>query len=62
VIGGIEVKEHGPFQLDMSCPAEFRDRRVRLILQANRTFRPGANGDYRRLSCLIDSIVFEGNE
>jgi glycosyltransferase involved in cell wall biosynthesis len=62
VIGGIEVKEHGPFQLDMSCPAEFRDRKVRLILQANRTFRPGANGDYRRLSCLIDSIVFEGNE
>ncbi len=62
LIGGIEVKEHGPFQLNMEYPPQFRDRKVRLTLQANRTFRPGANGDYRRLSCLIDSIVFEGNE
>jgi hypothetical protein len=53
------LKIHGPFTIDIPCPRELRGKVGRMIIEADRTFRPIANGDYRRISCLIDSIECE---
>jgi len=53
------IKLHGPFTIDIPCPASLRGKNGRLIIEADRTFRPVSNGDYRRLSCIIDSIEFD---
>ena len=56
-IGHIDLARRGPFEIRASCPPEFRGRRCRLTIVANKTFRP-MKGDYRRLSCVIDSVQF----
>jgi hypothetical protein len=50
------IKIHGPFSIEIPCPPDLRGKSWRIIIEANRTFRPISNGDYRRLSCIIDSI------
>jgi len=46
----------GPFTLELALPEESRGRQCRLVIESNRTWRPRAGGDYRQLSCQIDSI------
>jgi hypothetical protein len=54
------IKVHGPFVIEMACPPELCGKTGRITIDADRTFRPVSNGDYRRLSCLIDSIECDG--
>jgi glycosyltransferase involved in cell wall biosynthesis len=53
------LREAGPFHLAVPCPASARGKSNRLIIESSRVFRPAKNGDYRPLSCLIDSITAE---
>jgi glycosyltransferase involved in cell wall biosynthesis len=58
-----QVQNNGPFYLSVECPPEHRGRQRKVEIEANRTFRPVASGDYRRLSCIIDSMTFvDGGE
>ncbi|HUS05459.1 MAG TPA: glycosyltransferase [Bryobacteraceae bacterium] len=57
-----QVQNKGPFALRVHCPPEFRGRWGKLEIEANRTFRPVASGDYRKLSCIIDSLNFVGDK
>jgi hypothetical protein len=50
------IKIHGPFSIDIPCPPDLRGKSGRIIIEADRTFRPISNGDYRRLSCIINAI------
>ena len=49
----------GPFHLDITVPADARGRRCELAIEASKTWSPRANGEYRKLSCVIDKIDFE---
>jgi glycosyltransferase involved in cell wall biosynthesis len=53
------LRDTGPFQFAVKCPPDARGRSNRLTLESNRVFRPAKDGDYRPLSCLIDSITTE---
>ena len=53
------IKIHGPFAIEIACPPHLRGKAGRITIEADRTFRPVSNGDYRRLSCLIDSVECE---
>ena len=53
------IKIHGPFSIEIPCPFHLRGNAGRITIEADRTFRPVSNGDYRRLSCLIDSVECE---
>lgn len=46
----------GPFRLEVALPADARGKLCRLLIETDRTWRPGANGDYRQLSCIIDTL------
>lgn len=50
---------HGPFVIEIDCPPEVRGKDCLLEIQASSTFVPARSGDYRRLSCIIDSISFD---
>ena len=52
----LNIKIHGSFAIEIPCPPHLLGKEGRLTIEADRTFRPISNGDYRRLSCLIDSI------
>ena len=63
-LNGQKVKEAsldtaGPFQLEISVPESARGKRCKLAIEANQTWSPRANGEYRNLSCVIDTINFE---
>ena len=63
-LDGEKVKEAsldtaGPFQLEISVPESARGKRCKLAIEANQTWSPRANGEYRNLSCVIDMIDFE---
>ena len=49
---------HGPFLIEIDCPHELRGKICLLEIEASSTFVPARNGDYRRLSCMIDSVSF----
>lgn len=49
----------GPFALELPLPEQSRGGQRRLEIESNRTWRPREGGDYRQLSCLIDSIEAE---
>jgi glycosyltransferase involved in cell wall biosynthesis len=51
-----KVPASGPFTFDVEIPKNARGKQCRLLIEANRTWRPRANGDYRQLSCIIDSL------
>ena len=51
-----KVPSSGPFTFDVEIPKNARGKQCRLLIEANRTWRPRANGDYRQLSCIIDSL------
>ncbi len=46
----------GPFVLELQLPKEFRGKQCRLLIETDRTWRPRENGDYRQLSCIIQSL------
>ena len=52
----------GPFQFQVECPASARGKRAKLTIECDKTWRPAENGDYRQLSCVIDSIQFENGK
>jgi len=52
----MQVREHGPFVLETKCPVDARGKNVVVEIESSRTFRPRAGGDFRKLSCLIDSL------
>jgi glycosyltransferase involved in cell wall biosynthesis len=52
----------GPFQFQVECPASARGKLAKLTIECDKTWRPAANGDYRQLSCVIDSIRFENGK
>jgi glycosyltransferase involved in cell wall biosynthesis len=58
----LHLQEHGPFSIFIECPAALRGRTGMMVVEASRTFRPGANGDYRKLSCIIDSMTPEDGD
>lgn len=62
VIGGANLERRAPFVLELPCPAEARGRSGKLEISANRAFTPRANGDRRKLSCIIDEILFLGKD
>lgn len=51
-----KVPHAGPFTLEVEIPKPARGKQCRLLIEANRTWRPRVNGDYRQLSCIIDSM------
>ena len=51
-----KVAHPGPFTFEVEIPKPARGKQCRLLIEANRTWRPRANGDYRQLSCIIDSM------
>ncbi len=51
-----KVPHSGPFTFEVEIPKTARGKQCRLLIEANRTWRPRANGDYRQLSCIIDSL------
>jgi len=55
------LREHGPFQIAFDFSTEPSGKRRVLEIESSRTFRPITNGDYRRLSCIIDSVIFSSN-
>ena len=46
----------GPFAFDLPLPDDLRGKQCRLLIEADRTWRPMENGDYRQLSCIIDTL------
>jgi glycosyltransferase involved in cell wall biosynthesis len=55
----VELPERGPFELAVPVPAELGGRTVRVAIEADRTWSPRRDGDFRRVSCLVDAIVLE---
>jgi len=53
---------NGPFRIGFELPRERRGKNPLLEIESNRTFRPVVNGDYRRLSCIIDSMTLKSRE
>ncbi|MBM3768135.1 MAG: glycosyltransferase [Acidobacteria bacterium] len=50
------VSSNGPFLLEIPLPASVRGKACAVTVEANRTWRTGAGGDYRQLSCVIDEL------
>ena len=56
VVASRKLTDHGPFKIACELPPGPPVKRL-LEIESNRTFRPIAGGDYRRLSCIIDSVT-----
>ncbi len=50
------VQHHGPFEVVIPCGAPLRGKQCQLAIEANRTWSPKANGEFRKLSCRIDAV------
>ena len=46
----------GPFSVEVSLPGDLRGKQCQLLIETDRTWRPKENGDYRQLSCIIDTL------
>jgi len=46
----------GPFVLELKLPQDLRGKPCFLLIETDRTWRPKANGDYRQLSCIIETL------
>jgi glycosyltransferase involved in cell wall biosynthesis len=57
----IQVRQNGSFTFETECPPGDRGNNVVVELRSSKTFRPVAGGDYRKLSCLIDTVEFVCN-
>jgi hypothetical protein len=62
VAGTHKLTDGGPFEFQLECPRAARGKLATLTIQCDKTWRPAANGDYRQLSCVIDSVRFEGRK
>ena len=51
-----KLPSSGPFVLELLLPQELRGKQCRLQIESDRTWRPKENGDFRQLSCIIDSL------
>jgi glycosyltransferase involved in cell wall biosynthesis len=49
----------GEYALAAPVPDEYRGKTCKLQVETSRTWRPKANGDYRQLGCVVDTIQFE---
>ena len=47
---------HGPFVLELTLPQDLRGKPCRLLIETDRTWRPRVNGDFRQLSCIIETL------
>jgi glycosyltransferase involved in cell wall biosynthesis len=54
------LESAGPFTMEAPLPSGMRGRQCEVVITADRTWRPIRGGDYRRLSCRIDEIRFDG--
>ena len=54
-----KLLEPGPFHWIVKCPLAARGRLNRLTIECDKSFRPIPSGDWRQLSCLVDSITAE---
>ncbi len=52
----------GPFVMEIPLPQDLRGRTCQLRIESNKTWRPKDNGDFRQLSCIIDSMDLLGVE
>jgi len=52
----------GPFVFELPLPQDVRGKQCRLLIEADRTWRPRENGDYRQLSCIIETLEQAGAE
>jgi hypothetical protein len=55
-VGGHVVTTRGPFSFSLACPPGTTHREVEIT--SAWTWRPGIDGDVRRLSCYLDSVEF----
>ncbi|MBI1896304.1 MAG: glycosyltransferase [Acidobacteria bacterium] len=55
----LHLRQRGPFTVEIHFPPELKGNDQRLEIEADRTFRPVLTGDWRRLSCIIDSLTFD---
>lgn len=60
-LNGRIVKEmrlpfRGPFVFELALPQDVRGKQCRLLIESDRTWRPKENGDYRQLSCIIETL------
>lgn len=51
-----KIPSNGPFSMEIPLPDSVRGRACAVTVEANRTWRPAAGGDYRQLSCVIDEL------
>jgi glycosyltransferase involved in cell wall biosynthesis len=58
IVASRKLVEHGPFQIAFELSTQPPGKRRLVEIESSRTFRPIVNGDYRRLSCVIDSVTF----
>jgi glycosyltransferase involved in cell wall biosynthesis len=56
VLGEKRLTAPGPFLLDVSLPGDLRGKQCQLLIETDRTWRPKENGDFRQLSCIIDTL------
>ncbi|HEU0120140.1 MAG TPA: glycosyltransferase [Bryobacteraceae bacterium] len=56
LLGDKRLSSSGPFLLEFAIPDGLQGRPCELLIETDRTWRPGENGDYRQLSCIIDSL------
>ena len=51
-----KISSNGPFSWELALPESVRGKACAVTVEANRTWRPKAGGDYRQLSCVIDEL------
>jgi glycosyltransferase involved in cell wall biosynthesis len=52
------ISNSGPFILELPLPEDVRGKHCQMVIESDRTWCPRSNGDFRQLSCVIDSIQF----
>jgi hypothetical protein len=55
-LGEKHLAANGPFVLELALPDDLRGKHCRLSIESDRTWRPKENGDFRQLSCIIDTL------
>ena len=56
-VGDHVVRTRGPFSFSLACPRGTTTREVEIT--SAWTWRPGIDGDVRRLSCYLDSVEID---
>jgi hypothetical protein len=56
-VGRHVMRGRGPFTFSVECPRQEGSRNVEIT--SAWTWRPGIDGDVRRLSCYLDSVTVD---